>query len=51
VLNLPPFSRGSFTQPLFNFFGPTPPTGAGPFAEHNIVDNFHCLQQTGNFCP
>jgi hypothetical protein len=51
VLNLPPFSRGSFTQPLFNFFGPTPPTGTGPFAEHLIVDNFHCLQQTGNFCP
>jgi hypothetical protein len=50
VINTPP-PRGSFTQPLFNFFGPTPPTGTGPFAEHLIVDNFHCLQQTGNFCP
>jgi hypothetical protein len=51
VLNLPPFSRGSFTQPIVNLFGPTPPTGTGPFAETLIVENFYCLQQTGNFCP
>jgi hypothetical protein len=51
VINLPPFSRGSHTIAVFNPFGPTPPVGTGPFAEHLIVDNFHCLQQTGNFCP
>jgi len=53
VLQLPPIPpfRGSFTQPIVNLFGPTPPTGAGPFAETLIVENFHCLQQTGSFCP
>jgi hypothetical protein len=43
--------RGSDTIPFQNLFGPTPPMGAGPFAEHLIEDNFHCLQRTGNWCP
>ncbi len=52
VFNLPP-PRGSETVPLFNAFGPTPPQGApeSPFQEIGIVENFHCLQETGNFCP
>ena len=33
------------------FFGPTPPLGAGPFAEGDLVRHFHCLQQTGDWCP
>jgi hypothetical protein len=44
-------ARGSDTIAFQNLFGPTPPMGAGPFAEHLIEDNFHCLQRTGNWCP
>ncbi|MGI9308745.1 MAG: hypothetical protein ACR2P6_05755 [Gammaproteobacteria bacterium] len=48
-------ARGSDTivvDPLTdNLFGPTPPPGAGPFAEQLIEDNFHCLQRTGQWCP
>ena len=43
--------RGSDTIVLTNLFGPTPPLGTGPFAEGKIVENFHCLQRTGNWCP
>jgi hypothetical protein len=44
-------ARGSYTIPFINLFGPTPPPGNGPFAEQLIEDNFHCLQQTGDWCP
>ncbi len=44
-------TRGSDTIAIDNFFGPTPPPGTGPFAEHLIEDNFHCLQETGLWCP
>jgi hypothetical protein len=44
-------TRGSDTIPFANPFGPTPPPGAGPFAEQLTEDNFHCLQETGNWCP
>jgi hypothetical protein len=44
-------ARGSETVPFANPFGPTPPPGTGPFAEGLIVENFHCLQRTGNWCP
>jgi hypothetical protein len=44
-------ARGSDTIPITNLFGPTPPPGAGPFAEQLIEDNFHCLQRTGLWCP
>jgi hypothetical protein len=32
-------------------FGPTPPVGAGPFAEIKVYEAFDCLQRTGQFCP
>jgi hypothetical protein len=32
-------------------FGPTPPPGAGPFAESKVYQAFDCLQRTGAFCP
>jgi hypothetical protein len=46
-----PLFRGHIRfSPAFPF-GPTPPPGAGPFAEQSVYDNFDCLQRTGLFCP
>ena len=46
-----PSGRGHVRQSLAFPFGPTPPPGAGPFAEQSVYDNFDCLQRTGNWCP
>jgi hypothetical protein len=51
VIPRPGYSRASETIALANPFGPTPPPGTGPFAESKIVENFICLQETGNWCP
>lgn len=46
-----PLFRGHIRLDFAFPFGPTPPPGAGPFAEQGIYDNFDCLQRTGSFCP